>query len=274
MTGSALDNAHVRSSSRPRRHHRLRPRRLDRRHLRRPRAAEARGPLRPAAGRPAHHHHRRRELPGLPRGHPGPLADGRDAGPGRARGRRGRARPRGQGRPVQAPLPPDLQLRRGVPGRDGDHRHRRPGQVAGPALASSASSGFGVSACATCDGFFYRGKTVAVVGGGNTAVEEALFLTKFAAKVYLVHRRDELRAERILQDRLFADPKIEVVWNAAIDEVLGDRGPARRHRRAAEGPARPARRASSPSTASSSPSATPRPRSCSWASSRPSRAAI
>jgi thioredoxin reductase (NADPH) len=85
--------------------------------------------------------------------------------------------------------------------------------------------GFGVSACATCDGFFYRGKTVVVAGGGNTAVEEALFLTKFAAKVYLVHRRDELRAERILQDRLLAEPKIEVIWNTRIDEVLGPEEP-------------------------------------------------
>ena len=86
--------------------------------------------------------------------------------------------------------------------------------------------GFGVSACATCDGFFYRGKTVAVVGGGNTAVEEALFLTSFASKVTLIHRRDELRAERILQERLFAHAKIEVVWDCEIDEVLGQDTPA------------------------------------------------
>jgi thioredoxin reductase (NADPH) len=85
--------------------------------------------------------------------------------------------------------------------------------------------GFGVSACATCDGFFYRGKTVAVVGGGNTAVEEALFLTNFAEKVILIHRRDELRAERILQERLFAHPKVEVLWNQAIDEVIGETDP-------------------------------------------------
>jgi thioredoxin reductase (NADPH) len=85
--------------------------------------------------------------------------------------------------------------------------------------------GFGVSACATCDGFFYRGKQVMVLGGGNTAVEEALFLTNFAEKVTLVHRRDELRAERILQERLFAHPKIEVIWDSALDEVLGTETP-------------------------------------------------
>ena len=85
--------------------------------------------------------------------------------------------------------------------------------------------GFGVSACATCDGFFYRGKKVVVVGGGNTAVEEALFLTNFASHVTLVHRRDELRAERILQDRLMRHEKISVEWNAEIDEILGGDNP-------------------------------------------------
>jgi thioredoxin reductase (NADPH) len=85
--------------------------------------------------------------------------------------------------------------------------------------------GFGVSACATCDGFFYRGRKVAVVGGGNTAVEEALFLTSFAEKVTLIHRRDELRSEKILQERLFAHPKIEVLWNTAVEEVVGGSDP-------------------------------------------------
>lgn len=85
--------------------------------------------------------------------------------------------------------------------------------------------GFGVSACATCDGFFYRGKEVVVIGGGNTAVEEALFLTNFASKVTLIHRRDSLRAEKILQDRLFKNPKVDIVWDHAVDEVLGATDP-------------------------------------------------
>ena len=85
--------------------------------------------------------------------------------------------------------------------------------------------GFGVSACATCDGFFYREKDVIVVGGGNTAVEEALFLTNFASKVTLVHRRDSLRAEKILQDRLFKHPKVEILWDSELADVVGDENP-------------------------------------------------
>jgi thioredoxin reductase (NADPH) len=91
--------------------------------------------------------------------------------------------------------------------------------------SEQAFRGFGVSACATCDAFFYRGKAVAVVGGGNTAVEEALYLTSFASKVTLIHRKDELRAEKILQERLFAHPKIELIWDSQVDEVLGDDNP-------------------------------------------------
>jgi thioredoxin reductase (NADPH) len=85
--------------------------------------------------------------------------------------------------------------------------------------------GFGVSACATCDGFFYRGKKVCVIGGGNTAVEEAIYLTNHAEQVTLIHRRDQLRGEKILQDRLMANPKITVIWDSVLQEVLGDEDP-------------------------------------------------
>jgi len=87
--------------------------------------------------------------------------------------------------------------------------------------------GFGVSACATCDGFFYRGKRVAVIGGGNSAMEEALFLTNFASHVTVVHRRDEFRGEQILRDRVKNHEKISIIWNAAVDEVLGDTQPVK-----------------------------------------------
>jgi thioredoxin reductase (NADPH) len=92
--------------------------------------------------------------------------------------------------------------------------------------SEKAYQGAGVSACATCDGFFYRGKRVAVIGGGNTAVEEALYLTHHAEHVTLIHRRDSLRAEKILQNRLFQHPRISVVWNSAVEEILGGGQPA------------------------------------------------
>jgi len=85
--------------------------------------------------------------------------------------------------------------------------------------------GFGVSGCATCDGFFFKDKEVAVIGGGNAAVEEAIFLTKFATKVKLIHRRDELRAEKMLQKKLKENPKIEIIWDSVLEEVMGDKDP-------------------------------------------------
>ena len=85
--------------------------------------------------------------------------------------------------------------------------------------------GFGVSACATCDGFFFKDKTVAIVGGGNAAVEEAMFLTKFASKVQLIHRRDSLRAEKMLQQKLMENKKIEIIWDSVVEEVIGDNEP-------------------------------------------------
>jgi thioredoxin reductase (NADPH) len=91
--------------------------------------------------------------------------------------------------------------------------------------SEEAFKGFGVSACATCDGFFYKGKEVIVVGGGNTAVEEAIFLTNFAKRVTVVHRRDHFRAEKILQERLAKNPKIEVIWDTAIEEITGAKDP-------------------------------------------------
>jgi len=91
--------------------------------------------------------------------------------------------------------------------------------------SEDAFKGHGVSACATCDGFFYKGKEVLVVGGGNTAVEEAIFLTNFATKVTLVHRRDSFRAEKIMQERLFRNPKVQVVWDTAIEEITGSDKP-------------------------------------------------
>ena len=118
--------------------------------------------------------------------------------------------------------------------------------------------GYGVSACATCDGFFYRGKEVIVIGGGNTAVEEALFLTNFASKVTVVHRRDHFRAEKILQDRLFKNPKVSVIWDSVLEDVRGSDNPLKVRSVRLRNRQDQRQSASTPSTACSSPSDTRR----------------
>ncbi len=165
--------------------------------------------------------------PGFLRRDPGPLAHGADAEAGRACRHPHRHRSRQQSRYLQPPVPPDLRFRRCLSRRCGDPLPPARRRNGSGCRSRSKFKGYGVSACATCDGFFYRGKEVIVVGGGNTAVEEALFLTNFANKVTLVHRRDTLRAERILQERLFKNPKIEVLWDTVVDDLIGSESPSK-----------------------------------------------
>ena len=170
-------------------------------------------------------HDRRGELPRLCRRRAGALADGADAGAGGARRHRDDAWTRS--------LTVDLNRRPfRLQGDSGDTYTCDALIIATGAQArwlglptEEKFKGYGVSACATCDGFFYKGKDVVVIGGGNTAVEEALFLTNFAKRVTIVHRRDSFRAERILQERLFKNPKIKVIWNSVLEEVLGTDDP-------------------------------------------------
>ena len=242
-----------------------RPGRRHRRHLCRARHAGACADRGPAAGRPAHHHHRSGELSRLRRGHSGPLADGADAGAGRAcRHAHGAGHDR-ERRSGATPVHADRRFRRALCGADA--RSSRPARrPTGLGLPSEEKfKGFGVSACATCDGFFFRGKRVAVVGGGNTAVEEALFLTNFADQVTLIHRRETLRADKTNQMRLHANPKIEVIYDTVVEEVHGQRQSARRQRASASTTRRRARKRRSPSTDCSSPSAIRPRRNCSRA---------
>ena len=161
-------------------------------------------------------------FPGLPRRHHGPAADGRDARPGRA------VRRRAVTDDVTAV---DLtgEIKKVTDGEGNVHHARAVILATGSGYRKlglpdeERLSGHGVSWCATCDGFFFRDQEIAVVGGGDSAIEEATFLTRFAKKVYLIHRRDELRASKIMQDRAFADPKLEMVWNSAVTAIHGER---------------------------------------------------
>jgi thioredoxin reductase (NADPH) len=159
--------------------------------------------------------------PGFQGCDPGAMADGADARPGRACRHAVGDRLHHECRFQQAPFHRDKRQRRGLHGRYFDHRDGREGALARVTERRKIPRR-GVSACATCDGFFFKGKEVAIVGGGNTAAEEAIFLTNFCSKVTLIHRRDSLKAEKILQDRLFKNPKINVIWDTVIEEIVGD----------------------------------------------------
>ena len=216
--------------ARRRDHHRLGFRRLDRRPLRGAGQSGPPGLRGQGAGGPVDPDHGRRQLPGLPRGDQRPGPDGPDAQAGPAIRRRSAG-----GRPSSRSTSPGGPFRvRTTDDPSGDPSSGTLRDYTCDALivATGASArwlgiegpyrGNGVSTCATCDGHFYRGKEIAVVGGGDSAAEEATFLTRFANKVTLIHRRDALRASKIMQDRMFSNPKIDYAWNSVVEAVEGE----------------------------------------------------